>query len=63
MAEAALQNQRREETKQFIANFLVEKELDKKRKIEATQAEEKKIQARKTITPSTWSGFQYVFCH
>jgi len=44
MAEAALRHQRQEETKQYIANFLAEKEIEKMRKIEATQAEEKKIQ-------------------
>lgn len=44
MAEDVLRRQRQDETKQFIANFLVEKEIDKRRRIEAVQAEDKKIQ-------------------
>ena len=44
VAEEGLRRQRREETKEFIRNFLVEKELDKKKRIEAVQEEDKKIQ-------------------
>ena len=47
VAEDALRRQRQDETKAFIRGFLVQKEADKRQRVEAMQAEERKIQARK----------------
>jgi hypothetical protein len=44
LAEESLRRQRQDETKEYIRNFLIQKEDNKRAKIMALQEEERKIQ-------------------
>ncbi len=46
MMEEALRRQRQEDTKEFIRNFLIEKEQNKLQKIQEVQEEDRKIQVK-----------------